>query len=137
MPMGLASSPGWSQSIVLRVCEGLDRIRLFIDDIVCFSKTGREHVEDLPKVVNCLGHRVTAEELAPDPGKVEALLKMPMPMNISQLRSLLRAVSYYRDLFLPKLAAESKSLSALLKKGVRLEFTAEHTQIVQTLLEKL
>ena len=37
MPMGLASSPGWFQSIMLRVCDGLQRVRLFIDDIVCFS----------------------------------------------------------------------------------------------------
>ena len=39
MPMGLASSPGWFQSIMLRVCDGLKRVRLFIDDIVCFRKT--------------------------------------------------------------------------------------------------
>ena len=38
MPMLLASSPGWFQSIMLRVCKGLERVRLFIDDIVCFSK---------------------------------------------------------------------------------------------------
>ena len=37
MPQGRASSPGWFQSIVLRVCEGLKRVKLFIDDIVCFS----------------------------------------------------------------------------------------------------
>ena len=42
MPMGLASSPEWFQSIMLRVCDGLKRVRLFIDDIVCFSKNGRE-----------------------------------------------------------------------------------------------
>ena len=46
MPMGLASSPGWFQSIMLRVCEGLQRVRLFID-IACFSASGAEHVQDL------------------------------------------------------------------------------------------
>ena len=95
MPMGLAFSPGWFQSIMLRVCEGLERLRLFIDDIVCFSKNGGEHVYDLRKflerltnfnlkqapkkahlgvkVVKFLGHRITAEGIAPDLGKVEAL----------------------------------------------------------------
>ena len=43
IPMGLASSPGWSQSIMLRVCDGLERVRLFID-IVLLSKNGAEHV---------------------------------------------------------------------------------------------
>ena len=47
MPMGLASSPGWFQSIMLRVCEGLQRVRLFIDDFVCFSASGTEHAQDL------------------------------------------------------------------------------------------
>ena len=29
MPKGLASSPGWFQSIMPRVCEGLDRVQFF------------------------------------------------------------------------------------------------------------
>ena len=60
------------------------------------------------KVVKFLGQRVSAEGLASDAGKVEALLKMPMPTNNGQLRSLMGAVSYYRK-FLPKMAAETKS----------------------------
>ena len=54
MPMGLASSPGWFQSIMPRVCEGLKRVRLFIDDIVCFPKNGGEHVNDLLKFLERL-----------------------------------------------------------------------------------
>ena len=93
MTMGLASSLGWFQSIILRVCDGLKRVRLFIDDIVRFSKNGAEHVCDLksfferltmfdvklaPKkahlgmhVIKVLGHRVTARGVEPDPDKVE------------------------------------------------------------------
>ena len=99
------------------VCEGLERVRLFIDDIVCFSKNAREHISDFHnffdrlttynlklarkkahlgvKVVTFLGHRVTAEGIAPDPGTVEALTKMPMPTNVSQLRSFMGEVRYY------------------------------------------
>ena len=122
MPMGLASSPGWFQSIMLRVCGGLKRVCSFIDDIVCFSENGAEHVSDLesfferltmfdlklaPKkaylgvrTIKVLGHRVTAKGIEPDPGKVEDMTKLPMPPNVSQLRSLLGALSYYR-IFLP------------------------------------
>ena len=41
MPMGLASSPGWFQSIMLRVCDGLKRVRLlYSSTILCvFRKT--------------------------------------------------------------------------------------------------
>ena len=38
---------GWFQSIMLRVREGLERVKLFIDDIVCFSKNGEQHLCDL------------------------------------------------------------------------------------------
>ena len=40
IPMGLASSPGRFQPIMLRVCEGLERVRRFINNIVRFSKNG-------------------------------------------------------------------------------------------------
>ena len=46
MPMGLASSPGWFQSIMLRVCADLRRVRLFLDDIVCSSASGAKHVQE-------------------------------------------------------------------------------------------
>ena len=48
------------------------------------------------KVVKSLGHRVTADEMAPDPGKVDALTKTSLPTNVSQLRSLMGGVGYYR-----------------------------------------
>ena len=141
-----------------RVCEGLERVRLFVDDIVCFSKNSHEHISDFRKfferlttfdlklapkkahpgeqVVIFLGHRVTAEGIAPDPRKVEELTKMPMSSNVGQLHSLLEAMRYYRIL-LPKIAAETKSLQSLSKKGVKFDFTLEHIQIVQTLSEQL
>ena len=98
---------------------------MLIDDIMCFSKNGAEHVADLerflerltifnlklaPKkaytrvrVIKFLGHRVTTKGIQPDPEKVEAMTKLPMPSNVSQLRSLLGALSYYRK-FLPQMS---------------------------------
>ena len=54
MTMGLASSLGWFQSIILRVCDGLKRVRLFIDDVVCFRRTGRSMFVDLRDSLNDL-----------------------------------------------------------------------------------
>ena len=156
--MGLASSPGWFQSIMLRVCDGLKRVRLFIDDIVCFSENGAAHVSDLesfferltmfdlnlaPKkaylgvrTIKFLGHRVTAKGVEPGPGKVEAMAKLPMPTNVSQLRSLLGGLSYYRN-FLPQMAIVTRPLNNLLKKGVKFVFTVEHVETVPQLLKRL
>ena len=83
-----------------------------------------------------LGHRVTAEGIAPDPEKVEALQKLSMPTNVSQLSSLMGGMSYYRKFF-PKMTAETKPLHELLKKGMAFVWTQEPAQIVQALLERL
>ena len=158
MPQGLASFPGWFQSIILRVCEGLERVKLFIDDIVCFSKNGKQHVCDLRRFLErlkkfdlklapnkallgaaeiiFLGHKISSEGVGPDPNKVRAMKEMPMPQNVSHLRSLLGALSYYRRQ-LPKMAARTRPLNSLLRKGVKLEFTPHHERIVREMLDEL
>ena len=83
-----------------------------------------------------MGHMVTAEGISPDPGKAEAFQKLPMPTNISQLCWLFGGPSYYGKL-LPKMAALTKALNELLKKGVAFVWTMEHTQIMQALLERM
>ena len=51
-----------------------------------------------------LGHKISSEGVGPDPGNVKAMNEMLMPQNVSQLRSLLGALSYYGRQ-LPKKAA--------------------------------
>ena len=88
------------------------------------------------RVIKFLGHRVTAKGVEPDPEKVEAMTKLPMPSNVSQLRSLLGALSYYRK-FLPQMSTVTRPLNKLLKKGVKFVFTTEHVEIVQNLIKRL
>ena len=126
--------------------------------VLCVFKNGAEHVCDLersferlttfdfklaPKnaflgarTIKFLGHRVTTKGIEPDPSEVKAMTKLPMPTNVSQLRSLLGALSYYRKI-LPQTATVTRSLNNLLKKGVKFAFTVEHVEIVQTLLKRL
>ena len=67
------------------------------------------------RVIIFLGHRVTAKGAEPDPEKVEAMTKLPMPSNVSHLRSLLGALSYYRKM-LPQMSTVTRPLNNLLKK---------------------
>ena len=39
MPMGTSGSPGCFQRLIAQVCEGLQRVQLYIDDIVVHSKS--------------------------------------------------------------------------------------------------
>ena len=74
--------------------------------------------------------------MEPDPGEVEAMTKLPMPTNVSQLRSLLGALSYYRK-FLPQMATLIQPLNNLCQKNVKFVFTTEHVEIVQVLMKRL
>ena len=61
---------------------------------------------------------------------------MPIPRDVSQLRSLLGGLSYYRQ-YLPNLAQNLKPLTTLLKKGVKFVFTSEMEMIVREQLDTL
>ena len=58
-----------------------------------------------------------------------------MPQNVNQLRSLLEALSYYRRQ-IPKMAARTRPLNSLLRKGVKFEFTPHHERIVREMLDE-
>lgn len=47
MPMGPASRPGWFVSTMLHIFNSLERLRLFMEDIVCISKNDGEYVSGL------------------------------------------------------------------------------------------
>ena len=158
MPQGLVSSPSWFQSIMLRVCEGLERVKVVIDDIICLSKNEEHHVCDLGRFLErrttfnlklapskallgaaetiFLGYEISSEGMGPDPGKVKATREIPMPQNISQLRSLLGALSYYRRQ-LPKMAARTRPLNSLLRKRAKFDFSPHHERIAREMLDEL
>ena len=48
MPMGTSGSPGCFQRLMTpQVCEGLQRVQLYLDDIVVHSKSASHHDTDL------------------------------------------------------------------------------------------
>ena len=83
-----------------------------------------------------LGHKISSKGVGPDPGKVKATKEMSMPQNVSQLRSLLGALSYYKRQ-LPKMAARTRPLNSLLRNGVKFEFSPHHERIVREMFDEL
>ena len=92
---------------------------VFIDDGLCFSDSVEEHaVQHLPvtlerlrifgmkvkpskanlfcKSTDFLGYRITTDGLAPQSTKVDAVVKFPLPKNLTQLKAFLGLVSFYR-----------------------------------------
>ena len=60
---------------------------------------------------------MSAQGIAADPKKVEAIKSFPVPANLKNLRSFLGLASYYRR-FIPRFAAEANPLHALTRKDV-------------------
>ena len=56
----------------------------------------------LPRV-DYLGHRIASNGLEPAASKVATIVNAPSPRNVTELRSLLGLVNYYR-MFLPDVA---------------------------------
>lgn len=91
---------------------------LYLDDIVVFSSTVKQHLERLEvvlgrlqqeglkaklskyaffqKEVRYLGHVISNQGVSTDPNKVEVMANWQAPTTISELRSYLGFASYYR-----------------------------------------
>jgi hypothetical protein len=65
-----------------------------------------------------LGHVISAEGIFVDPRKVEAVLKWERPTNVTEIRSFLGLVGYYRR-FIEGFSTIASPLTKLTRKEVR------------------
>ena len=86
--------------------------------------------------ISFLGHTISPRGVKPDAKKVDALRILPIPNNVSELRSLLDGLSYYRK-FLPNLSRRLQPITRLLKKDVPFSFDAEMEAVVREILKVL
>ena len=158
MPQGAAGAPAWSVSAMRLVTNGLDNIRMYLDDAIGSNDSPTAHVATLATFfarlrlhnlklspnktrigaarVGFLGHVISQDGVRPNDDKIAALARMPMPRNIKQLRSLLGGLSYCRK-FLPNMAKRVRPITALLKEGATFSFTPPMEEAVRALLAEL
>lgn len=137
LPFGISSGPELFQARVSKILEGQEGVTCMIDDILVHGSTQEEHdsrlkstLSSLSKAgvtlnaekcefskteVHFLGHVVNAEGISVSPNKVKAILDMPEPSNVSELRTYMGMVNQLGK-FLPNLAEITEPLRALLNK---------------------
>ena len=124
MPFGLTNAPAMFQRL-MENCLGdlnLHWCIIYLDDIMIFSKDLASHLEAVfwkleeaglkLKPSKCelfwrkltyLGHVISAEGVATDEGKIEAIKNWPTPTNVIEVQSFLGFMGYYCR-FIPKFA---------------------------------
>ncbi|XP_053699347.1 uncharacterized protein K02A2.6-like [Sabethes cyaneus] len=155
---GVKSAPGAFQQLMNSMVAGLKGVDSFLDDILVYSRTEKEHHEFLHALfqrlqsygfilkeekckllqpqIKYLGHIVDAKGLRPDPVKIESIIKMPPPHDITSLRSFLGAVNFYAK-FVQEMHQLRRPLDALLKKDTKFNWNSECQQSFQRFKEVL
>ena len=136
---GIKVAPAQFQACMDKVLSGIDHVFCYIDDILVATSSLEEHMKVLGQVferlvqynvklnqdkclflqdsVNYLGHEVSDMGVKPLQNKIEAIMKAPVPRNISELKSFLGMVNFYAK-FVPNFAAKLHPLYGLLSQSV-------------------
>lgn len=162
MPFGLTNAPATWQRLIDSVLCGVDlkssSVMVYLDDVIIISQDFDSHLETLDKVFNLLhaagllvsfdkcqfcrpelkylGYVVDEIGLRPDPEKIQAILNIPPPRNVKDIRRFIGTASYYRR-FVPQFSTIIAPLSNLTKKNVKWCWSPECDTSFRTLKETL
>ena len=113
--------------------EHIERLRVVFDRLRRANlKLGARKCHLAPREVSFLGYKVTPEGLEPELLLMEAISKLPPPINVAEVRSFLGLVGYYRR-FVKKFSDKAASLNTLLRKDQVWEWTQECQNAFETL----
>ena len=120
MPFGLKNATATFQWIINKILEEdlNDMVKVFVDDVNIHSADWLDHLKHVAKVLKklcganlrlnpdkCsfgyielifLGHKVSRGGCTPSPSKIEAIMRFPIPKNVTNVRSFLGITGYYR-----------------------------------------
>ena len=158
VPFGLAQAPAYFQKLINDVLKGCNFAMGYLDDIIMYSRSDKEHLQHLGEIfvrlkaaglklklekccffkkhIQYLGHLISEEGIQPLPEKLESIAKMPAPKNPKEVKQFLGLVGYYRKFF-PRFADIARVLTHLTKKDVEFNWMPECENCFQILKEIL
>lgn len=150
LPFGLSNSPATWQRFIDHVLgpELEPYVFVYLDDIIIVTPTYEEHLRVLSEVISrihnsgltlnrekcqfCreelkyLGYVINGQGLLVDPEKIRAILEIPNPKSVTEVRRLVGMCSWYRR-FVPNFATVIAPLTNLLRKNQNFLWTPECT----------
>ena len=159
MPFGAKGAPGCFSRLMSEVLQSLlgNGVTSYLDDVIVGGRSVAEHLSLLQavlqrlreagltvkssKVVPCqrrirfLGHVVSADQLEPDPDRVEVIRNWPRPETTKQVRQFTGICNYYSD-FVPNLQRLAAPLHEISGKA-RFSWDARREQAFSRLKDAL
>lgn len=147
LPFGIASAPEVFQRTMSQIFDDLPGTRVYIDDVLVWGSTQKEHDERLFKAleraqaegltlnaekcifgrteISFLGDKISSKGIEPDPDLIKCVLNHPPPTTKKDVQRLLGTVNYFGK-YLPLLSAHTEALRSLIRKDTVFEWTHVH-----------
>jgi hypothetical protein len=160
MPFGLTNAPSTFMHLMNEVLRSFigKFVVIYFDDILIYNKLLDEHIEHLRAVFGALrearlfanlekctfctdrltflGYVVTPQGIEVDEAKIEAIKNWPIAATLTQLRSFLGLVGFYRR-FVRDFSTIIAPLNDLTKKGVPFYWGVAQEHSFNTLIDRL
>ena len=146
VPFGLAYAPAYFQELMNKVLNGLNFTLAYLDDIIIFSETAKQHLKHIQIVLTRLkqaklmlkkskcsffkqelhyfGHLLTTNGIKPQTEKVKAISEMKPPKNQKGVREFLGMVGYYRK-FINRFADAARPMTKLVRKETKFDWSED------------
>jgi hypothetical protein len=146
LPMGISSSPAIFQRFMDGMTKDIPMSGAFLDDCLCSGKSDSQHLDSLRKIltrmrnanyrlnrekcqfmkesVEFIGYSLSKEGIHTSPSKVECIVAIQKPNNVSELSSFLGLVNFYRS-FVPRFSGLCEPLYRLTQKETKWQWTKE------------
>ena len=137
VPFDLAQTPSYFQNLMNEVLSGLNFTLVYLDDIIIFSETAKQHLKHIQIVLNrlrpaklkmkkskCaffkkelhnLGQLLTTDGVKPQLEKIKVISEMELPRNQKGVREFLGMVGYYRKI-ISRFADAARPMTKLTRK---------------------
>jgi hypothetical protein len=160
MPFGFVTAGATFSRMMRKLLKGMEDILNFLDDILVYTNTWKEHLRALRELftrlrnacltarptkcmigygsLDFMGHTVGDGKLQPREEKLKSIVDAPRPETKKQVRSFLGLVGYFRK-FIPNFSAIAAPLTDQTKKGKpsKIEWNAEQELSFNSLKQTL
>ena len=156
MPFGFTNAPDTFMSTMNSIFHNVldESVVVFLDDILVYSKTLQDHAQHLQQTLQILRdhqfygklskcefcsnsiefceHIITPDGIAPDPKKIKSVTDWPVPTSISNVRSFLGFVYFYKR-FIEQQASIAVHLTNLSRNNVPFNWSPSCQQALESL----